>query len=149
MKALWQCKCSEKWQAYAPLVLRIAVGLLFLMHGWQKLQGDSAIGFFTTLGIPAAGLMGPLVTWLELLGGAALIMGLYTHWVSKLLAVNMIVAIFMVHLKPLGEGLPNGFLAMSGGMELALLAFAAVVSIMITGAGKWSLDSHLSKGEIH
>ena len=149
MKTLLVCRCSDKWQSYAPFVLRIAVGLLFLMHGWQKLQGDSAVGFFTQIGIPAAAFFGPLVTWLEIIGGIALILGLFTHWVSKLLAINMLVAILMVHLKSLNAGLPGGFLVSNGGMELALLALAAVISLMITGPGKWALDTHLSKKEMH
>lgn len=127
------CKCSEKWQDYAPLVLRIVVGLSFFMHGWQKMQGDNAVGFFGQIGIPAAGFFGPLVTYLELLGGAALILGLWTHWASKLLAIDMIVAILAVHMG-------KGYFVSGGGPELVLLLLGGCISLMITGAGRFSLD---------
>jgi putative oxidoreductase len=138
MKAL-MCTCSAKWAEYAPLVLRLAVGFAFMLHGWQKINvmGHAGVtGFFTSLGIPAAGFFAFIVMWLEFLGGIGLILGLATHWFSKLLAIDMAVAIFAVHIS-------NGFLGSTGkpGYELTLLLFAACVSLMITGAGKFSLDA--------
>lgn len=135
---LLKCKCSEKWHDVAPLVLRIAVGLVFAMHGYQKLSGGGFGGMLASLGVPAAGFFGALVTWVELLGGIALILGLLTHWSAKLLAIDMLVAFFLVHVS-------NGFWLSNGGYEFVIVLFAAAVSLLITGPGKWSLDEKWMK----
>jgi putative oxidoreductase len=133
MMNIINCKCSEKWAGFAPLILRVVVGVAFMLHGWQKVQmGNAGIaGFFDSLGIPAASVFAFIITYLEFLGGIALILGVLTHLVSKLLLVDMIVATLLVHLK-------NGFLG-EGGFELTLLLAAACFSLMITGPGKWAL----------
>lgn len=136
MKAL-MCTCSSKWAEYAPLILRVVIGVTFLLHGWQKINGmglDGVTAFFTSVGIPAAGFFAFIVMWLEFLGGIALIIGLGTHWFSKLLAIDMLVALFTVHIS-------KGFFVSSGGYELVLILFAGLVSLMITGAGRYSLDA--------
>lgn len=133
MLNILSCKCSEKWAGFAPLILRVVVGITFVVAGWSKIQmGTEAVsGFFASVGIPLAGLMAPIVMWVEFLGGIALILGLWTHLVAKLLAVIMLVATLMVHLK-------NGF-AGQGGYQLTLTLFATLVSLMITGPGMWAL----------
>lgn len=134
MKGL-MCTCSAKWAEYAPLVLRVVIGIAFIMHGWQKVSGGLAgtTGFFASVGIPFAAFFAFVVTWLEFLGGIALVLGLATHWVSKLLAIDMLVAILVVHAK-------GGFFVPTG-VELPLLLLAATISLMITGGGKYSLDA--------
>lgn len=131
---LLNCKCSEKWAGFAPLILRVVIGATFIVAGWGKIQaGPEAIsGFFASVGIPLAGIMAPIVMWVEFLGGIALVLGVWTHLVTKLLAVIMLVATLMVHL-------PNGFTG-QGGYQLTLTLFAALVSLMITGPGKWALN---------
>lgn len=128
------CKCSEKWAGFAPLILRVVVGATFIAAGWSKIQmGTEAItGFFTSVGIPLAGIMAPIVMWVEFLGGIALVLGVWTHLVSKLLAVIMIVATLMVHLQ-------NGFTG-QGGYQLTLTLLAVLISLMITGPGKWAVN---------
>ena len=133
-----RCRCSARWGDIAPTILRVATGIVFLAHGYQKFfiapGGISeTVSFFgTTIGIPAAGFFAPFVAGLELVGGAALIAGLLTHWAAKLLAIDMLVALVLVHAKA-GFFLPYG-------VECALVLFAASLSLMITGPGKWSLD---------
>jgi putative oxidoreductase len=128
------CKCSEKWAGFAPLILRVVVGATFIVAGWGKIQaGTEAItGFFTSVGIPFAGIMAPIVMWVEFLGGIALVLGVWTHLVSKLLAVIMLTATLMVHLE-------NGFTG-QGGYQLTLTLLAALISLMITGPGKFALN---------
>ena len=124
----------------ALTLLRVVVGLTFFMHGWQKLFtiGISGVtGFFGSLGVPAAGLAATLITILELIGGLALILGLGTRIVGLLLAVNMLVALLLVHLS-------KGFFVADGGMELALLLGVASLALALSGSGKLSLDQKLT-----
>jgi uncharacterized membrane protein YphA (DoxX/SURF4 family) len=130
MISLLNCKCAEKWAGFAPLILRVVVGIVFVYAGWQKIQmGTEAIsGYFAGAGIPLAGFFAPLVMWIEFLGGIALILGLWTHLTSKLLGIIMIVAIITL--------LKAGF----AGYELPLILLATLISIMITGPGKYAVN---------
>jgi putative oxidoreductase len=131
--------CAEKWGAVAPLVLRVVVGVIFAMHGYQKLtmMGVPGVsGFLTMLGFPMPDVFAVLLIAAELGGGILLILGLWTHWTAKILAFVALVALATVHLSK-GFFLP--------GYEFILLILAASVSVMITGAGKYSLDHKMMK----
>ena len=123
------------------LLLRVATGLVFFMHGYQKLgMGVEVVtGFLSGLGFPAAGLFAIILIGVELIGGAALILGVLTRVAAKLTGIVALVALFTVHLS-------KGFFISEGGFEFILLILAACVSLMITGAGKYSLDNHLKLG---
>jgi putative oxidoreductase len=124
---------------YGFLILRVAIGVVFAMHGWQKLtmMGIGGVGgFFGSLGIPAPELAALAVTILELVGGLALILGLGTRIVSGLLAANMLVALVLVHL-------PNGFFVDAGGFEFVFTLFAAALFFALAGPGALSLDAQL------
>jgi len=123
----------------ALTIIRVAVGIIFFVHGWQKLftMGIGGVGgFFSSLGIPAAGFMAAVVTFVELLGGLALILGLGTRLVAALLAITMVVALLTVHL-------PNGFFASDGGYEYIFALLAATIGLVVSGAGNLSIDSRL------
>ena len=136
----FMCKCTEKCGDYAPFVMRVAVGVIFLAHGYQKWAGGvgNVSTFFDSAGIPLAVFFAYIVTYLELVGGSLLISGLFTHWLAKLFAIEMAVAFFFVHAT-------KGFFLSGGGYEFVLLLFAASVSLMITGGGKWSLENRFWK----
>ena len=140
-KILW-CKRGAAWSDVAPLVLRLAAGVVFFAHGWQKWSGDMSQfgGFLGNLGIPGSEFFAWVVTIVEAVGGAALILGIFTHLAAKLLAIDMAFAFFLVHAS-------KGLFISNGGYEFVLVLFAASVSLMITGPGKWSLDAMLSKKE--
>lgn len=131
----------DSWRDYAPLVLRLGVGVIFAMHGWQKLQGGlpAVAGLVSSLGFPAPEFFAVLLIAAELLGGIMLIVGFLTRWAAKSLVVVSLVALFMVHL-------PNGFFMSTGGYEFILLLLAGSVSLALSGAGKWSLDRMVWKG---
>jgi putative oxidoreductase len=117
------------------LVLRVVVGVTFLVHGLDKLLDlSSAEQFFASLGIPAPGLMAPFVAVTETVGGCLLIVGLATPLVSAALAIDMLVALLTAHI---GEG----FFAADGGIEVPLLLMGAGLCIGLAGAGRFSLDA--------
>jgi putative oxidoreductase len=129
-------------QSWGPTVLRVVVGTVFLMHGGQKiftfgLHGTA--GFLGGLGVPMPAVMAAILIAVEFLGGAALVLGVFTRWAAMLLAVDMMVAIVLVHLK-------NGFF-MPAGVELALTLMAACIALAIMGAGPASVDNFLSGRE--
>jgi len=127
-------------QGWGITTLRVVVGIVFLAHGGQKLFvwgfGGMA-GFLGQVGIPAPMLAAVVVTLVELLGGLALLLGLFTRWAAIPLAINMAVAILTVHLRA-GFFLPNGY-------EFALTLLAANVALILLGSGEASLDSLLGK----
>jgi putative oxidoreductase len=133
----------DRNQPWALTVLRVVTGVVFFVHGWQKITmfGIAGFtGFLTQLGIPAASLAAVIVIALELLGGLALILGLGTRFVAIPLAINMLVALFTVHLS-------NGFFVSDNGYELVLLLFAASVALAIGGSGMLALDN-LVRGRV-
>jgi len=135
-----KCTCGDNISGFAPLVLRVVVGLIFAMHGWQKLAGgvDGVAGFLGTLGFPLPMLMAVLLIAAELGGGILLILGVLTHWVSKILALVALIALLTVHAT-------KGFFISEGGFEFILLIFAATISLAITGPGKWALGRMLKR----
>jgi putative oxidoreductase len=121
---------------YGITLLRVVVGLIFVMHGGQKVfvMGiDGVAGFFGSIGIPFAYVSAVLVTVVELLGGALLMAGLFTRFVTPLLAITMVGAIATVHGSK-GFFLPEGY-------EFALTLLVSSAALFLTGSGALALDS--------
>ena len=127
------------------LALRGVMGIVFLMHGGQKLfiQGLPAVtAFMASLGIPLSGIAGPLVAVVEFLGGIALVSGVLTRWAGLLLVCDMAVAIVTVHLR-------NGFF-MPRGFEYPLTLLAGLLAVVLIGPGRlalqelWKPPGHIS-----
>ena len=120
-------------------VIRVIVGLVFIAHGCQKLfmmgLGPVTAGF-TQMGIPLPAITAPLVVFVELLGGIALVLGLLTRLAALGLAIDMVGAILLVHLKN-GFFLPTGF-------EFPLLLLVICIAIMIAGPGRFAIDDAIA-----
>ncbi|MDZ7703292.1 MAG: DoxX family protein [Trueperaceae bacterium] len=124
-------------------ILRVSVGIIFLMNGWVKLFVNGiagTAGFFDSIGIPLATAAAVVVSVLEFAGGAALILGVGTRLVSPLLAVVMLTALFTVHIG-------NGFFVSNGGISHVFALLAATLTLTLTGPGRLALaDLVTSRG---
>ena len=121
-------------------IVRIATGIVFFMHGWQKVFQFGFAGItqgFTQMGVFLPGITGPMVSLVELLGGLALIIGLLTRLAGIGLAITMLGAILMVHLKA-GFFLPNGY-------EFVFTLACAAIALAFTGAGEYSVDGAIAR----
>jgi putative oxidoreductase len=130
---------AGKLEAVAPLLLRLAVGGVFVVSGWGKLHNlEGVINFFRSLGIPAPELQAPFVAGLEFVGGLAMLIGFATRYFALPLAFTMVVAILTAVWKP------DSTLADLVAFEefTYILVFAALA---ILGAGPLSVDAALKK----
>jgi putative oxidoreductase len=124
----------------ALFVLRVVVGVVFFMHGYQKVFTFGHAGMsdaFSHMGVPAPAITSFLITWLEFLGGIALIVGLLTRLAALGFIVDMGGAILIVHIK-------HGFFAPMG-VEFPLVLLACNVAFAIAGAGRFSLDALIAR----
>jgi putative oxidoreductase len=122
----------------APLVARTTLGVLFVSTGWGKVHSlDKVTAFFTELQIPAPAFHAVLVSYVELIGGALLVLGLTSRLAAVPLIVSMAVAILTAQRENL-HGLPDLF----GLVEWTYLAL--LLWVALAGPGKVSLDHLLS-----
>lgn len=122
-----------KYKGCALMLLRLAVGAVFVYHGWAKVQNmDATLAMFAGMGISS--FFTYVAAYVELLGGAALILGFNTRLAAALGFVVMTVALFKVHWA-------NGFNIMQGGYEYAMVLLANFAALFIMGGGPHSADA--------
>ncbi len=138
------------YRTWAPLPLRLILGIGFVYHGFPKLFSSAGhegfVAMLQGIGVPASALTAWIVAIVESLGGLALIAGAYVAVAAVPLAVNMLVALFTVHL-PMGFSFMN-ITGMSEagptfgmpGYEVNLLYIAGLVALILGGAGPLSID---------
>lgn len=122
-----------KSASFGLLILRLSVGLsMLLLHGRGKLMNFSATAekFPALFGMSSTVNAG-LAVFAEVFCSALLILGLFTRFAALMLAITMSTAFFMVHKMAL-TGEHSG--------ELALVYLFAYVTLLFTGAGKFSID---------
>src|SRR3989344_4824646 len=105
------------------LLIRIGVGLVFLMHGWGKVGNMEMVqGMFVGFGLPAA--TGIFIAWLEVIGGVAMIIGILPRVFGLLFGIQMLAAIFLT----------GGFATGYKPHELEILLMLLSIGIMLTGS---------------
>ena len=129
---------TETMAAWAPRalsVLRIITGLMIIEHGMAKLLGWPVVSAFAQLKLfSLLGLAGTI----ELIGGALLILGLFTQPAAFILSGEMAVAYFMVHE-------PRSFFPLINGGSLAIIYCFACLYLATAGGGPWSVDAAMKK----
>ncbi|PYE20784.1 putative oxidoreductase [Williamsia limnetica] len=121
------------------LIARIGLGIVFLAHGLQKINTYGFSGTkasFEGMDVPLAPVSAFAVTWLEILGGIALIAGLLTPIVGILFFLDMLGAYFFAHIDA-------GLWVSDGGYELVLALGAGALLLAVVGAGRFSVDAVL------
>lgn len=128
-KNLSFCNSKEQCGDVALLILRIALGFIFIQHGYGKLFGDAPgmtafTGMVATLGFPAPALFAYAAAFSEFFGGIAILLGIFTDIASIAIAIVMLVA--LIGVKKFSFPLAD--------VDLALLAMAIAIYFMGPGA---------------
>ncbi len=144
---------QKVYDGWAPTILRVTVGLGFFMHGIAKLSKGPE-GFAKLLehiGAPAPEFMAWIAIIVEIIGGAGLILGVFVSILSIPLIITMLTAWFTIHykfgyssIKTIGLD-ENGPKFGPPGYEINLLYIAALIVLIVYGAGKFSVDSLIVK----
>jgi putative oxidoreductase len=139
-----------RWPALGLTILRVTLGVIFVMHGYLALDmiGPAGIaGYTRRMGYPAA--LGPALAWYLILahnlGGILLVLGLWTRWAALAQVPIMASALFLHHWR-------QGFFltgvvvdaaqgrAIAAGYEYVLLVLAATVTLVLAGGGALAVD---------
>jgi len=130
----------EGLERLALLILRLFLGVVFVMHGSQKLLGafgGSGIAGFAGLlakyGIEPHVLWAWVVAITEFVGGICILFGFLTRFWAAGLVIDMTVAVVKVHLV-------NGFFWTKGGFEFVLTLGIIALVLLMTGPGSMSMD---------
>src|SRR6516225_5236691 len=138
---------------WAPIPIRLIVGYGFMEHGFAKLsRGPEAFAaILYAMGVPAPHLMAWLTILTELIGGFAVLLGVFVPLVSVPMAAVLFVAMLTVHL-PYGFSSIKLLSVTSGraqfgppGYELDLLYIACLAALVLGGSGPMAIDQYLGK----
>lgn len=140
----------KKWAMIAPVPLRLVLGFGLIYHGLPKVFSSAGYNGFVLMlrdiGFPAAGILALGVGLFEFIGGIALIAGAYTSLIASLGFLEMVVAMFAVHISMgfnfiniIGTS-PSGPLYGLPGYEVNLLYMAGFLALILGGAGLFSVD---------
>ncbi len=127
----------EGLQRFAVLMLRLLLGVVFVMHGAQKLLGGGGVASFAGMlnktGIEPHVPLAWVVAITEFVGGICVFFGFLTRFWAAGLAIDMGVALFKVHLA-------NGFFISKNGFELVLTLGVLALAVVLMGPGAPSVD---------
>jgi len=122
---------SDLWY---PMI-RIAVGAILLVHGWGKITGGigGLVAFLDKAGLHPAVPLAYAVFINETVGAVCIILGLFTRFFAASIAIELAVALWLVHLT-------KGFAVSGGGYEYVLMWGIVMFAIALRGGGPYSLD---------
>lgn len=133
----------NKYQPYALFALRVVTALTFAAHGTQKMfgfpasqMGGGGFDLFSMMGLAAV---------LEVFGGLAILLGLFTRPVAFVLAGQMAYAFWFVHVPMMGQG--NIIPAANGGDGAVLFCFVFLY-LVFAGPGAFSVDEALKSRRV-
>lgn len=113
----------------ALLLLRVVLGVIFIIHGWQKLFGgvgvDGFSQFLASLSVPMPLFFAWVVSIVEFFGGIAVLLGAWTRIAALLIAIDMFFAFVLTKM-----ALPQG--------DLDLSLFAIAVALVLAGSGRFA-----------
>ncbi len=126
-----------------PIILiRIAVGCIFLSEGIQKFlfPGELGAGRFIKIGIPYPDFFGPFVGTFEIVCGVMVLIGCFTRLFSIPLIIIMLVAITSTKIVNIPV---DGFWETAHGARTNFSMLLSSIFLFISGAGKWSVDKYI------
>lgn len=130
----------EGLQRLAILILRLFLGVTFVMHGAQKVFGAfggpgiaGVTGMLAKMGVEPSQILAWVLSITEFGGGLCVLLGFLTRFWAAGLVIDMSVAVFKVHLA-------NGFFASRNGFELPLALGVMALVVLLTGPGPVSID---------
>jgi putative oxidoreductase len=139
---------------WVTLVLRLVMGVGFIVHGWAKLsRGTAGFGkLLAWIGVPFPQVSAAITSCIELIGGIALLLGLWTRFTVIPLAITMLVALFTINIrygfssiKTIGLT-PEGPIFGPPGYEINLVYLAGLFVLLLLGPGKWSVEQYFRTG---
>ena len=130
----------EGLQRLAILILRLFLGVAFVMHGAQKVFGAfggpgiaGVTGMLAKMGVEPSQILAWVLSITEFGGGLCVLLGFLTRFWAAGLVIDMAVAVFKVHLA-------NCFSASRNGFELPLALGVMALVVLLTGPGSISID---------
>ncbi|MEP6677388.1 MAG: DoxX family protein [Ferruginibacter sp.] len=142
----------NRYNSIAPLFLRLIIGFGFMAHGWAKISRGTG-GFEKLLGqtsVPFPHLTANVTAYIELFGGFAVLIGAFVAITAVALIIIMLVAMFTIHIHYGFSSINTIGLTPEGpkfgppGYEINLLYIAGLISLMLTGAGCFSVDAFIN-----
>lgn len=140
--------------------MRVALGLVMVVNGAAKIFGVGPetvtvggveagfaagvtpfAGFLGSIGVPLPGVMAWVVTFVEFFGGLFVLLGVLTRLSGALIAVDMLVATYLVHLQ---NGWPSG----NGGFEYTMVLALLGIAVVLSGPGRLSVEQSVLGREL-
>jgi putative oxidoreductase len=131
----------DSFAEVAYVLMRIAIGYIFFMHGWGKIGAGASViaaNVMAKNGLQPAIVFAYAAIFLEMVGAICIVIGLLTRFFAAALAIEMGVAFLFVHWS-------KGFAAGQGGFEYVLLLGVVMYFIAIRGGGPYSVDRMIGK----